>query len=121
MEKFLIEKTSVLKGEIEIEGGKNAALPILAACLLCSGEVVLKRVPFLSDIKIMCDLLEQLGVIIKKDEQNKTLILNTENIKNTNISEELVKKIRASFLLAGRYLLDLKKSVYKCRGGALLG
>ncbi len=121
MEKFLIEKTSVLKGEIEIEGGKNAALPILAACLLCSGEVVLKRVPFLSDIKIMCDLLEQLGVIIKKDEQNKTLILNTENIKNTNISEELVKKIRASFLLAGALFARFKKVCIQMPGGCPIG
>lgn len=121
MEKFLIEKSPFLKGKIEIEGSKNSTLPILCSCLLCSGEIILNRVPFLSDIYIMCELLEELGAKIKKEEQNKRLIINTENIKNREVSYELVKKIRASFLLAGPLLSRFKKAYMQMPGGCAIG
>ncbi len=121
MGKFLIEKSCYLKGCVEIEGAKNSALPILCACLLSSGEITLERVPFLSDILVMCNLLEELGLHITKDEKNKKLIINTENIKNTKVSYELVKKIRASFLLAGPLLARFKKAYIQMPGGCAIG
>ena len=57
MDKFLIEQSLNLKGDIYIEGAKNSCLPILAACILSNGNVIIKRVPFLSDINIMCNFL----------------------------------------------------------------
>lgn len=124
MEKILIEKSYNLKGSIEIDGAKNAALPILCSCLLCSGEIVLENVPFLSDIFVMCELLEELGVKITKDEQNKKLFINTQkvkNVENIEVSYELVKKIRASFLLAGPLLARFKKAYMQMPGGCAIG
>lgn len=121
MGKFLIEKSTFLKGKVEIEGAKNSALPILCSCLLASGEIILNRVPFLNDIYVMCELLEELGAKIEKDEKRRRLIINTENIKNKEVSYELVKKIRASFLLAGPLLSKFKKAYMQMPGGCAIG
>lgn len=121
MGKFLIEKSTFLKGKVKIEGAKNSALPILCSCLLASGEIILNRVPFLNDIYVMCELLEELGAKIEKDEKRRRLIINTENIKNKEVSYELVKKIRASFLLAGPLLSKFKKAYMQMPGGCAIG
>src|SRR6201989_1632177 len=62
MEKFVIEGGAPLSGEVTVAGNKNAALPILAACLLTSEEVLLHRVPRIRDTEAQIALLEQLGV-----------------------------------------------------------
>lgn len=121
MDKFLIEQSLNLKGDIYIEGAKNSCLPILAACILSNGNVIIKRVPFLSDINIMCNLLKEIGITINKDLINKTLNINTKNIFNKQVSYELVKKIRASFLLAGPLLARFGKVSIQMPGGCAIG
>ena len=121
MDKFLIEQSLNLKGDIYIEGAKNSCLPILAACILSNGNVIIKRVPFLSDINIMCNLLKEIGITVNKDLINKTLNINTKNIFNKQVSYELVKKIRASFLLAGPLLARFGKVSIQMPGGCAIG
>lgn len=121
MEKFLIEKSPFLKGKIDIDGSKNSILPILCSCLLSSGTITLNRVPFLTDVIIMCDLLEQLGAKIQKFENEKKLIINVDNINNCTVSSELIKKIRASFLLAGPLLAKFNKTFLQMPGGCAIG
>lgn len=121
MEKYLLEKTLNLKGDIFIEGAKNACLPILAASILCNGDTVIKKVPFLSDINVMCSLLEEIGISITKDLKNKSIQINTKNIFNKLVSYDLVKKIRASFLLAGPMLARFGKASIQMPGGCAIG
>ena len=121
MVRFLIEQSLNLKGDIYIEGAKNSCLPILAACILSNGNVIIKRVPFLSDINIMCNLLKEIGITVNKDLINKTLNINTKNIFNKQVSYELVKKIRASFLLAGPLLARFGKVSIQMPGGCAIG
>ncbi|MFI3230223.1 MAG: UDP-N-acetylglucosamine 1-carboxyvinyltransferase [bacterium] len=120
--KFVVKKSMNLRGRVYIDGSKNACLPIIASSILFSGEdITINRVPFLSDVLIMCELLEELGVNITKDEEHKQVKINTKNIKNKEVSYELVKKIRASFLLAGPLLSRFKKAVIQMPGGCPIG
>lgn len=121
MEKFLIKQSLNIKGDIYIEGAKNACLPILAGAILSNGKTTIKRVPFLSDIDVMCSLLEDIGIDIKKDIKNKSIDIDTKNIFNKEVCYELVKKIRASFLLAGPLLARFGKVAIQMPGGCAIG
>ena len=121
MEKFLLEKSLNIKGDVYIEGAKNACLPILAASILSNGKTTIKKVPFLSDINVMCSLLESLGIDIKKDIKNKLIEVDTKSIFNKEVCYELVKKIRASFLLAGPLLARFRKVSIQMPGGCAIG
>ncbi|WP_250277741.1 UDP-N-acetylglucosamine 1-carboxyvinyltransferase [[Clostridium] colinum] len=121
MEKFLVEQSLNIKGDVYIEGAKNSCLPILAASILSNGKITIKRVPFLSDVNVMCSLLEDLGIGLKKDIKNKSLDIDTSNIFNKDICYELVKKIRASFLLAGPLLARFGKVSIQMPGGCAIG
>ena len=70
MAKFLVQKSAPLRGEVTISGSKNAVLPIMAATLLAEGECVIKDVPALRDVEVMCNLLESLGASTKRDIEN---------------------------------------------------
>ncbi len=121
MEKFLVEKSLNIKGDIYIEGSKNACLPILAGSILSNGKTIIKKVPFLSDINVMCSLLEDIGINIKKDIPNKIIEIDTKNIFNKEVCYDLVKKIRASFLLAGPLLAKFGKVSIQMPGGCAIG
>ena len=121
MEKFLVEKSRKIKGTINVEGAKNACLPILAASILSNGKTIIKRVPFLSDVNIMCSLLQDIGIDINKNIKDKTIEIDTKNIFNKEVCYELVKKIRASFLLAGPLLARFGKVSIQMPGGCAIG
>src|SRR5213079_2432580 len=103
MEKFVIEGGAPLTGEIVAAGNKNAALPIIAACLLTDEEVVLSNVPRISDTETQVELLEHLGVRVDWSAENE-LRLQADAVSATQVDEELAARIRASFLLAGPLL-----------------
>ena len=100
MEKFVIQGGTPLSGEIVPAGNKNAALPVLAACLLTDEEVVLANVPRIRDIEAMVALLERLGVSVDWRDDNE-IALQADDVSDTDVDEELSQRIRASFLLAG--------------------
>ena len=83
-----------LNGEVDIQGAKNAALPIMAASLLNKGIVCLRRCPQISDVRHMCRLLEQMGVRIETDGDR--LILDTKEIDPIEISAPDAGKMRSS-------------------------
>jgi UDP-N-acetylglucosamine 1-carboxyvinyltransferase len=100
MEQFIIEGSVPLKGEITPAGNKNAALPLLAACLLTDEPVVLHNVPEIRDtLNIRC-LLESLGVEISTLEPHSWRI-HAREIRPADLDPDLCRKIRASILLAG--------------------
>ena len=100
MEKFVIDGGAPLSGELTAAGNKNAALPILAACLLTEEELLLHRVPRIRDTEAQIALLERLGVEAAWVADN-SLRLCAASVSDVAVDEELSNQIRASFLLAG--------------------
>ena len=100
MEKFLIEGGIPLSGEMTPSGNKNAALPLLAACLLTDEPVILHNVPDIQDVQIMRKLIMSLGVEISEVKPS-TWKVQAREVIPTSLDPDLCKKIRASILLAG--------------------
>jgi UDP-N-acetylglucosamine 1-carboxyvinyltransferase len=100
MEKFLIEGGFPLSGEITPSGNKNAALPLLASCLLTDEPIILKNVPSIQDVQVMRCLLESLGVSIIMIDPH-TWQIQAKEVHPASLDEDLTRKIRASILLAG--------------------
>jgi UDP-N-acetylglucosamine 1-carboxyvinyltransferase len=120
MDKFVIDGGAPLSGEISVAGNKNAALPILAACLLTEEEVVLDRVPRIRDTEAMIALLVKLGVGVEWTGDN-TVRLCAAGIEETEVDAELSGRIRASFLLAGPLLARLGEARMPPPGGDFIG
>jgi UDP-N-acetylglucosamine 1-carboxyvinyltransferase len=100
MDKFIIEGGIPLAGEITPAGNKNAALPLLAACLLTDEPVILKNVPEIRDVMAMRALLESLGVTIET-MGNHTWRIQALDVRPADLDPDLCRQIRASILLAG--------------------
>ena len=118
-EKFIIKKAAPLSGTVKVSGSKNAALPILAAALLCEEEIQLENVPNLSDISVMLELLTGLGA--KAERNGKNLKICCKSITNNVPDYETTKKIRASFLLAGALLGRFGSCSMPMPGGCGIG
>lgn len=108
-----------LKGEVTISGAKNAALPIMVASILSSGESVINRAPKLVDVMTMGKLLANLGAGFHYE--NGQIIINTENINNHIAPYELVKTMRASVLVLGPLLARTGKAKVSLPGGCAIG
>ncbi|MBI5178263.1 MAG: UDP-N-acetylglucosamine 1-carboxyvinyltransferase [Nitrospinae bacterium] len=120
MDKIVIEGGRRLEGEIRIAGAKNAALPALAATLLCPGKFVFSNVPDLKDIETMCKLLAEMGAVVKK-ESSGILTVDTERLEHCEASYDLVRTMRASCLVLGPLLARLGKSRISLPGGCAIG
>jgi UDP-N-acetylglucosamine 1-carboxyvinyltransferase len=120
MEKFVIQGGSPLSGEIVPAGNKNAALPILAACLLTEEELMIRNVPRIRDTEAQLMLLERLGVSVEWIEDN-VLQLRADSVADTAVDEEAADRIRASFLLAGPLLARFGEARMPPPGGDLIG
>lgn len=100
MEEFIIEGSVPLRGEITPGGNKNAALPLLAACLLTDQTVVLHNVPRIRDVLDMRNLIESLGAQIEDLDVN-TWRITSRTLRPADLDPDLCRRIRASILLAG--------------------
>src|SRR3954453_12709607 len=100
MEKFVIEGGVPLSGTVTPAGNKNAALPILAACLLTEEEVVVSNVPRIADVESMVALLERLGVAVEWRAEHELVLCAADVAADAEIDRPLSERIRASFLLA---------------------
>ncbi|MCL4560288.1 MAG: UDP-N-acetylglucosamine 1-carboxyvinyltransferase [Chloroflexi bacterium] len=100
MEQFIIHGNHPLNGEITPSGNKNAALPLLSACLLTEEPVILHNVPEILDVQAMRELLGSLGVTIETVEKN-TWCIQAKEVRPADLDPDLTRKIRASILLAG--------------------
>lgn len=119
MELFKVNKADALNGEIQVGGAKNAALPILAACLLTEETVTLKNVPDLSDIRFMIEIIKQLGAEVESPESNAWKITAKE-ITHT-APYELVSKMRASVCLLGPLVGRKRQAEVSIPGGCVIG
>jgi len=119
MDKLIIKGGKRLKGEVEISGAKNAALPIIASTLLAQGKHTISRVPDLRDIKTMGRLLENMGAEFHY-EPHKAAI-TADRIKNLEAPYELVKEMRASVLVLGPMLARFGRAKVSLPGGCAIG
>ena len=119
MKKILIEGGNRLFGEVHISGAKNSVLPLIAATLLTDGVSIIDDCPYLSDVRTMCLVLEHLGA--KTHFDNGELILDTSNLDAVEPPGELVRKMRASFLIMGPLLARTGKAQMSLPGGCAIG
>jgi len=119
-EKFVIEGGTPLSGEITVAGNKNAALPILAACLLTDEEVKLTNVPRIRDTETQVAVLERMGVKAAWGADGE-LRLQADSLSEVAPNEELSARIRASFLIAGPLLARFGEARMPPPGGDFIG
>ena len=120
MEKLLITGPTPLKGEVEISGAKNAAVAILPATLLIDGVCTINNLPNISDVQILCKILEEMGAKIVWNNQNE-ITIDTRNINTTQAPLDLTSKFRASYYLIGSMLGRAGEIKVGMPGGCKLG
>lgn len=120
MDKFIIEGGIPLSGELTPSGNKNAALPLMAACLLTEEPVVLHNVPDILDVRTMVRLLKSLNVQITY-LNDCTLRLDASDIRPADLNPNLCRKIRASILLAGPLISRVGEIYLPPPGGDIIG
>ena len=120
MEKFIIEGGIPLHGEVTPSGNKNAALPILTACLLTNESVILHNIPQIKDVIDMRMLLENLGVTVESLDKNSWR-LTAQDLRTADLDPELCRRIRASILLAGPMLARMGELQLPPPGGDVIG
>lgn len=128
MDKIKVKGGIPLVGKIEIGGAKNAALPLMAACLLSAKPLRLSNVPHLMDITTMANLLINLGVDISLDgsaenggHMGRVLSLTANNLTSTTAPYEIVRKMRASVVVLGPLLARFKIARVSLPGGCAIG
>jgi UDP-N-acetylglucosamine 1-carboxyvinyltransferase len=120
MDKFVIEGKYPLNGEVTPSGNKNAALPMLAACLLTDEPIVLHNVPDIRDVESMRMLLESLGVKVTPSG-NHTWEIQSEEVRPSDLDPDLCRRIRASILLAGPMVARIGGLSLPPPGGDVIG
>ena len=116
----MVEKSPPLRGNIRVSGAKNSALPILAASLLGTEDIILEDVPNLKDVDVMCEVLSLLGAKVEFLDEG-IIKINSANIDNYETSYELMNKARASFLVMGPLLTRIGKTKTSLPGGCAIG
>ena len=120
MEGFVIEGGRPLNGTIRAAGNKNAALPIVAACVLTGEPVVLTNVPSIRDVETMLELIADLGVEVEHVGVGEIRI-HAASLSKHELDEELCSRIRASILLAGPLLARRGEAIVPPPGGDVIG
>src|SRR5690554_339477 len=121
MSVLIIEGGRPLRGSVDISGAKNSALAIVvAAALATEGECVLDNIPQGSDVSTICQILQELGVDIWYDDQQR-LHVRGETLSKYQASYELVRRMRASFYSAGLLLARLGRAEVPLPGGCAIG
>lgn len=120
MEKLVITGGTPLKGEVNISGAKNAAIAILPATLLINGVCTIENLPNINDVKLYCQILEQIGAKITWCDTNK-ITIDTTNISCTKAPLDITRKFRASYYLIGAMLGRCKSVEVGLPGGCNLG
>lgn len=116
---YIIEGGKRLEGETYVSGSKNASLPILAASLLNGKETSLYNVPNIHDIQITLKILKLLGCKVSRN--GGKIVINSKNMENHQLPEDLMRQMRSSVILAGAILSRFKKAEFSYPGGCDIG
>ncbi len=109
-----------LSGELPVRGSKNAALPAMAASLLFDAPLALGNVPLIEDVKVLGEMLEELGAEVKRNS-NGDLVIDARKASATALPRELAKRMRASVILAGPMLARFGEVAFPHPGGCVIG
>lgn len=120
MEKLVITGKTPLKGEVVISGAKNAAVAIIPATLLINGTCTIENLPNISDVRLYCDILKEIGAKITWNTPNE-ITVDTREIDYKQIPIEITRKFRASYYLLGALLGRTKNAKIGTPGGCNLG
>lgn len=121
MEKIIVKGVNKLKGEVDINSAKNSILPIIISTILSPNEITIQNIPMLEDVQVILNLLDGLNCNINYSNINKSLKINTSNLKSLDTTNELVRKMRASFLLMGPMLARFGYCKLSMPGGCNIG
>ena len=122
MDTFVIRGGRKLSGTLRVGGSKNSVLPILAASILADkGESIIHDVPNLRDTNIILQLLEAIGCKVDWNKESRTVTVNAENLTDYVAPYDLVRQMRASFLVLGPMLARMGKAKVSLPGGCSLG
>lgn len=118
--RLIVEGGNPLEGVVAPPGAKNAALPIMAAAILCESEIVLHRVPRITDVDVMAAILESLGARVR-EQPGGTLVIDPASINSWSAPYALVSKLNASFDVTGALLGRFGRAEVPRPGGCVLG
>lgn len=121
MEKIVVKGVKELRGEVNISSAKNSILPIIAATILCPEPIVINNTPMLEDVEVICKLLNELNCDINISDITNQLIIDTKNIVVMDADAELIRKMRASFLIMGPMLSRFGYCKLSLPGGCNIG
>ncbi|MBU1131492.1 UDP-N-acetylglucosamine 1-carboxyvinyltransferase [Patescibacteria group bacterium] len=122
MDKFAIQGMNRLQGEVEVLGVKNGILPLIAASILAAkGKTVITNVPDFRDVATLSQILRQMGANVSYDRNSRVIEIDCESINNFTAPYELVKQMRASFLVIGPLLARFKQAEISLPGGCAIG
>ena len=122
MERLIIKGGRRLSGTVKISGAKNAVLPVIAATLLGQDtETCLDEVPNLDDVCTISEILRSLGVKVTHESENNKLYVDASSINNITAPYDIVRKMRASFLIMGPLLARLGSAKISLPGGCAIG
>jgi len=121
LEKLIINGGKPLNGRVRVSSAKNAVLPIIAATMLASTPSRLVEVPHLEDVHTICEVIASLGVKVTRDEAKEEIRFDAANITATEAPYELVRRMRASFLVMGPLLARRGEARISLPGGCAIG
>ncbi len=121
MQKFIINGGKPLEGKIDVMGSKNAATPILSACLLTKEECIIDNIPLITDVLKMIEILESMGVETEWVKERQLKVKAGDNVDPEKMNFTMVGKMRSSILLIGSLLARFKKFKIKHPGGCIIG
>jgi len=119
MDKFIIEKSGPLTGEVQVGGSKNACLPLMAAALLTDQPLVLENVPDLVDVRTMTQVLENLGVRVTREPGR--ILLDASRVLGYRAPYDLVRQMRASYYVLGPLIARNGRAEVSLPGGCAIG
>jgi UDP-N-acetylglucosamine 1-carboxyvinyltransferase len=121
MDKLIIKGGRKLEGEVNISSAKNSVLPILAATILNGNSCTIENAPMLEDVFVICEVLKSLKADVSIDKINKRVKIDTANLFDNEANDELVRKMRASFLIMGPMLGRFGTFKISLPGGCNIG
>ena len=120
MEKLVIHGGKPLEGTVRVSGAKNAVLPIIVASMLGTTQSVLTEIPKLDDVHTVCEVITSLGVHIDQSQAG-TLVIDASHLTSTSAPYDLVRRMRASFLVMGPLLARKGHAKISLPGGCSIG
>ncbi len=121
MDRIIVKGGNELKGEVKISAAKNSVLPIIAASILGSELIALNNSPMLKDVYVICDVLSELGCNVTVNKVSNQITIDSSNVKPVDANSELIRKMRASFLIMGPMLSKYGHFKLSLPGGCNIG